>query len=131
MTDEIERVNSPNATQPAGHYSQAVIHGGIVYVSGQLGFEPGSSDPVIGSIDQQVRNCLANVSAILETAGSQMDHVIRTTVYVSDVALWPEVNAIYGSVFGDHKPARTIVPCNTLHHGFQVEIDAMAALKAT
>ena len=130
MTNEIIPVNSPTATQPAGHYAQAIIHNDIVYVSGQLGFEPGSSDPVVGSVEQQVRNCLANLSAILNAAGSQLDHVIRTTVYVSDVALWPEVNAIYGSVFGDHKPARTIVPCNTLHHGFQVEIDAMAALKS-
>lgn len=131
MTNDLKRVHTPNATQPAGHYSQAVVHGGIVYVSGQLGFDPGSSDPVIGSVDQQVRNCLGNLSAILDEAGSDLDHVIRTTVYISDVVLWPEVNAIYGSVFGDHKPARTIVPCNTLHHGFQIEIDAMATLKSS
>jgi 2-iminobutanoate/2-iminopropanoate deaminase len=98
-------------------------------VSGQLGFEPKSSTPKLVSVEQQVRNCLGNLKAILDDAGSSMNHVIRTTIYISDVALWPEVNAIYADVFGDHRPARTIVPCNTLHHGFQVEIDAMAALK--
>ena len=129
MTDQLRPILTPNATQPGGHYTQAMVHGDIVYVSGQLGFEPKSSTPELVSVEQQVRNCLGNLKAILDDAGSSMNHVIRTTVYISDVALWPEVNAIYANVFGDHRPARTIVPCNTLHHGFQVEIDAMAALK--
>jgi 2-iminobutanoate/2-iminopropanoate deaminase len=129
MTDQLRPILTPNATQPGGHYAQAMVHGDIVYVSGQLGFEPKSSTPELVSVEQQVRNCLSNLKAILDDAGSSMNHVIRTTVYISDVALWPEVNAIYANVFGDHRPARTIVPCNTLHHGFQVEIDAMAALK--
>ena len=129
MTDQLQPISTPNATQPGGHYAQAMVHGDIVYVSGQLGFEPKSSTPELVSVEQQVRNCLSNLKAILDDAGSSMNHVIRTTVYISDVALWPEVNAIYANVFGDHRPARTIVPCNTLHHGFQVEIDAMAALK--
>ena len=129
MTDQLHPILTPNATQPGGHYAQAMVHGDIVYVSGQLGFEPKSSTPELVSVEQQVRNCLGNLKAILDDAGSSMNHIIRTTVYISDVALWPEVNAIYANVFGDHRPARTIVPCNTLHHGFQVEIDAMAALK--
>jgi 2-iminobutanoate/2-iminopropanoate deaminase len=120
MTDQLRPILTPNATQPGGHYAQAMVHGDIVYVSGQLGFEPKSSTPELVSVEQQVRNCLSNLKAILDDAGSSMNHVIRTTVYISDVAFWPEV---------DHRPARTIVPCNTLHHGFQVEIDAMAALK--
>jgi len=70
---------------------------------------------------------LANLSAILNEAGSNMDHVIRTTAYISDVAVWPEVNAIYADVFGDY---RTIAPCNTLHHSFQIEIDALAVIKS-
>jgi 2-iminobutanoate/2-iminopropanoate deaminase len=125
----ITPISTADATQPAGHYSQAVRHGDVVYVSGQLGFEPGSGEPVVGSVETQVRNCLANVAAILEAAGSSLDKTLKMTVYVSDVALWPEVNAVYAEVMGDHKPARAIVPCNTLHHGFQVEIDAIAALQ--
>ena len=122
----MEKILTDKATAPGGHYSQAVRYGDTVYVSGQLGFEPGSSEPVVGSLEQQVRNCLGNLTAILEEAGSSLDKTLKVTIYVSDVALWPEVNRIYGEVMGDHRPARTIVPCNTLHHGFQVEIDAIA-----
>ncbi|NQW00908.1 MAG: RidA family protein [Rhodospirillales bacterium] len=129
MTAPLKTILTENATRPGGHYSQAIVHAGLVYVSGQLGFAPGSTEPQAVSVEQQVRNCLANMAAILEAADSGLDRVIKTTVYISDVALWPEVNAVYGSVFGDHKPARTIVPCNTLHHGFQVEIDAIAAIE--
>jgi len=124
----MEKIFTDKATAPGGHYSQAVRHGDTVYVSGQLGFEPGSSEPVIGSLEQQVRNCLGNLSAILEEAGSSLDKTLKVTIYVSDVALWPEVNRIYSEVMGDHRPARTIVPCNTLHHGFEVEIDAIATV---
>ena len=130
MMHRLRPILTPNATQPGGHYTQAMVHGDLVYVSGQLGFPPGSSTSEVNSVEQQVRNCLDNLKAILDEAGSSMNHVIRTTVYISDVALWPEVNATYADVFGKHRPARTIVPCNTLHHGFQVEIDAMAALKS-
>ena len=129
MTHRLSPILTPKATQPGGHYSQAMVHEGLVYVSGQLGFQPGSSTPELVSVEQQVRNCLANLKAILDEAGSSMNHVIRTTVYISDVTLWPEVNATYADVFGRHRPARTIVPCNTLHYGLQIEIDAMAALK--
>ncbi len=128
MSQPIVPINTPNATQPAGHYAQAVCHGDTVYVSGQLGFAPGTSDPVIGSIETQTRNCLANVAAILEASGSDLSKTVKLTVYVSDVKHWPEVNRVYADVMGSHKPARAIVPCNTLHHGFQVEIDAVAAL---
>ena len=128
MSEPITPINTPKATQPAGHYSQAIRHGDVIYVSGQLGFEPGSSKPVIGSVETQTRNCLANVAAILEAAGSGLGQTLKMTVYVSDVELWPEVNRVYADVMGDHRPARAIVPCNTLHHGFQVEIDAIAAV---
>lgn len=128
MDEPIIPISTPNATQPAGHYAQAVRHGDVVYVSGQLGFEPGSSEVVIGSIETQTRNCLANIEAILKAAGSNLDKTLKMTVYVSDVEHWPEVNRVYSDVLGDHRPARAIVPCNTLHHGFQVEIDAIAAV---
>jgi len=128
MEKPITPIKTEQASPPGGHYSQAIRHGDVVYVSGQLGFAPGSTDPVVGSVETQTRNCLANVAAILEAAGSGLDKTLKMTVYVSDVALWPEVNRVYAEVMGDHRPARAIVPCNTLHHGFQVEIDAIAAL---
>jgi len=128
MEKPITPVQTERASPPGGHYSQAIRHGDVVYVSGQLGFAPGSTDPVVGSVETQTRNCLANVAAILEAAGSRLDKTLKMTVYVSDGALWPEVNAVYADVMGDHRPARAIVPCNTLHHGFQIEIDAIAAV---
>ena len=128
MTAGVIPIRTENATQPGGHYSQAVRHGDLVYVSGQLGFKPGSSDPVVGTIDEQVRNCLANIAAILTAAGSNLDKTLKVTIYVSDGSFWPEVNRVYADVMGEHRPARAIVPCATLHHGFQVEIDAIAAI---
>jgi len=119
-------VFTDTATPPGGHYSQAVSHNGLVYISGQLGFEPGTSEPGNYSVEQQTKHCIKNLENILLAAGSDLGKVLKTTVYISDVALWPRVNAAYAEAFGDLKPARAIVPCNTLHHGFEVEIEAIA-----
>ncbi|TVQ22350.1 MAG: RidA family protein [Spirochaetaceae bacterium] len=128
-------VSTPNAPRPAGHYEQAQIHGGLVYVSGQLPIDPATGPPApdaadgaIGSIEEQTRRALANVEAVLIAAGSSLDRVVRTTVYVSDVALWPRVNETYAQVFGDHRPARTVAPTRELHFGYQVEVDAIAVV---
>ena len=117
------------ATAPGGHYSQAVKIHDLIFVSGQLGFAPGSSEPIVGTVEEQTKHCLANLEQILLAAHSDLDHVIKTTIYISDVALWPLVNKVYAQAFGDHKPARAIVPCNPLHHGFDVEIEAIATAR--
>jgi len=122
----IKPIYTPKATAPGGHYAQAVNVGELIFVSGQLGFQPGTSDPIVGTIEEQTQCCLANLKQILLAANSDLDHVIKTTVYISDVAHWPLVNRVYADIFGEHKPARAIVPCNKLHHGFDVEIDAIA-----
>lgn len=119
-------VFTPEATPPGGHYSQAVIVGELIFVSGQLGFRPGSTDPESVSIEQQTKNCLANIENILVASGSGLDRVVKTTVYISDMALWPRVNATYAEVFGDLKPARAVVPSGKLHYSFDVEIEAIA-----
>jgi 2-iminobutanoate/2-iminopropanoate deaminase len=120
---------SPGAPEPAGHYSQAIVHGGLVYVSGQLPIVPRTGERRIGSIEEQTRQALENVAGILETAGSGLDRVVKTTVYVSDIALWDRVNAVYAEFFGQHRPARAVVPTRALHFGFQVEIEAIAAVE--
>ena len=125
--DSFEFVKTDKATSPGGHYSQAVKYGDFIFVSGQLGFQPGSSDPVVVSIEEQTRNCLLNIEQILLAADSSLRSVLKTTVYISNVELWPTVNAIYADIFQDHEPARAIVPCNKLHYGFDVEIEAIAA----
>jgi len=124
-------VSTPNAPTPAGHYSQAVIHGDFVFVSGQLPIDPTDPSRPAGTIEDQTGRALANVSAILIAAGTSLDHVVQMTIYVSDVALWGKVNAVYSRIMGDHRPARAIVPTSELHHGMLIEVQAIAALVAT
>lgn len=121
-------VSTENAPAPAGHYSQAVIHGDQVFVSGQLPIDPVSGKPSVGSIEEQTRLAIANVASVLVAAGSGLDRVIKTTVYVSNIDLWSRINAVYAECFGDHRPARAVVPTKDLHFGCQVEIEAVAAI---
>ena len=122
-------VSTPNAPRPAGHSAQAIVHDRTVYVSGQLAVDPESGERRLGSIEEQTEQALQNVAAILDAAGSSLSCVLKMTVYVSDIQLWGRVNAVYARFFGDHRPARAVVPTRELHHGFQVEIEAVAALQ--
>lgn len=124
----MDTVSTKNAPAPAGHYSQGMIHGGLVFVSGQLPIDSASGKPRIGSIEEQTELAIANVASVLEAAGSSLDRVIKTTVYVSDIDLWGRVNAVYAACFGEHRPARAVVPTRDLHFGCQVEIEAIATI---
>lgn len=123
----MRRIETPQAPRPAGHYSQAVVHGDTVYVAGQLPIDPKHPDATPGDAAQQARQALTNVARILEAAGSGLDRVLQMTVYVSDVSHWGDVNRVYAEVMGDHRPARAVVPVGELHHGYLVEIQAIAA----
>jgi len=79
-------------------------------------------------VEEQTEQVLRNLAAVLEAGGSDPAHVLRVTVYVSDISLWDRVNRVYKEFFGEHRPARTVVPTRDLHHGFLVEIDAVAAV---
>ena len=125
----METILTENAPAPGGHYSQAVVHAGLVYVSGTLPLDPISGQPVTGEIEAQAERALENLKAVLEAAGSGLDCVLKVTVYVSDMALWGRVNAVYARYFGEHKPARTVAPVNALHYGCLVEMDAIAYLR--
>lgn len=124
----MEIVETSAAPLPAGHYSQGIIHNGVVYVAGQLPIVPGSSDRTVGSMEQQAEQTLRNVEAVLRAAGSGLDKVLQMTIYVSDISLWGEVNIAYARVMGAHKPARAVVPVKDLHYGYQIEIQAIAAV---
>jgi len=125
----IEQVSTSDAPQPAGHYAQAIIHDGVVYVSGQLPVDPETGDALAdASVEEQALQALKNVAGILEAAGSDIQRVLKTTVYVSDIALWDRVNAVYAEFFGSHRPARAVVPTTGLHHGLRVEIEAVAVV---
>ncbi len=125
---KIKNVTTEKAPRPAGHYSQAVVHNGIVYVAGQLPIDPATGEKRTGSIEEQTEQALKNLFEILTAAGSDVDQVLKTTVYISDIELWARVNDVYARMFGAHRPARAVVPTRELHFGFQVEIEALAAV---
>lgn len=126
---DIRYIQTPNAPTPAGHYSQATVHDGVVYVAGQLAIDPATGERKLGSIEEQTERTLLNVGAILEAAGSDFSRVLKMTVYVADIELWGAVNTVYERMLGAHRPARAIVPTKALHHGFLIEIDAIAAVR--
>ena len=121
-------ISTQNAPEPAGHYSQAIVHHNIVYVSGQLPIDPKTGEKRTGPIEEQMEQVLKNLSEILKAAGSNLNQVIKTTVYLSDIELWSRVDAVYARFFGEHHPARAVVPTRNLHFGFQIEIEAIAAV---
>lgn len=123
-------ITTADAPQPKGHYSQAVVHEGLVYVAGQLALNPVTGAPVTESIEAQTERCLRNVAAVLLAAGSDLAHVLKMTIYVSDESLWGAVNETYARVMGAHKPARAIIPVNRFRGDFLIEIEAVAAIRA-
>lgn len=124
----MQAVSTDSAPLPAGHYSQGIVHNGVVYVAGQLPIVPGSSERIVGSMEQQTEQTLRNVEAVLVACGSGLDRVLQMTIYVSDISAWGAVNATYARIMGDHKPARAVVPVKDLHYGYQIEIQAIAAV---
>jgi 2-iminobutanoate/2-iminopropanoate deaminase len=122
-------ISTAAAPQARGHYSQALVHEGIVYVAGQLPIVPGRPDERLASFEDQARRVIDNVAGILEAAGSGTDLILKATVYIADIAHWPAFNAIYAERLGAHRPARTVVPVAQLHYGYLVEMDAVAAVR--
>lgn len=124
---EIKRINTQDAPQPAGHYSQATVHNGLVFVAGQLAIDPATGEKKLGSIEEQTEQALNNVHAILKAAGSDWDRVVKLNISITDINLWEAVNKTCARVLGDNRPARAVIPCGALHHGFLIEIEAIAA----
>ena len=124
---EITPVHTQDAPAPAGHYSQAVVYNGLVFVAGQLAIDPRTGGRRLGSVEEQTEQALKNVGAILKAAGSDWSRVLKMTVYISDIGLWGRVNEVYARVLGEHRPARAVIPTKELNHGFLIEIDAVAA----
>lgn len=118
----------PGTKPPAGHYSPAVVHNGLVYISGQLPIDPVTGQHETGDIVAQTLQVLNNLKRILDAAGSGLDQVLQVTVYTSDVSRWGEINRVYAEYFGNHRPARAVVPTAPLHYGFLIEISAVAAI---
>ncbi|HEV7745518.1 MAG TPA: Rid family detoxifying hydrolase [Pyrinomonadaceae bacterium] len=127
---EIKRIETKRAPAAGGHYSQAVVHNGLVFVSGQLSIDPLTGEKKLGSIEEQTEQVLKNVAEILKAANSDFSRVLKMTVYVADIELWSAVNEVYTRVLGESRPARAVIPTGKLHYGFLIEIDAIAATNA-
>jgi 2-iminobutanoate/2-iminopropanoate deaminase len=127
----LRSVETAAAPAPVGPYSQAVVHAGLVFASGQIPLDPRTGRLVEGPIEAQTEQVIANLTAVLAAAGASLGDVLRTTVYVTDLSLFARVNAVYARHFGSNpKPARSTVQVAALPLGAAVEIDAIAALPA-
>jgi 2-iminobutanoate/2-iminopropanoate deaminase len=124
---QINQILTPNAPKPGGHYSQATVYNGLVFVSGQLSIDPNTGEKKIGTIEEQTELALNNVAEILKAANSDLSRVLKMTLYVADIEMWTAVNKVYGRVMGEHRPARAVIPTGPLHYGFLIEIEAVAA----
>ena len=122
-------VSTPQAPKAIGPYSQAIVHNEIVYLSGQIAIDPATNQLIEGDIVAQTHRVIANLKAVLEAAGSSLGAVLKTTVFLKDMADFPEMNEVYGQYFNADPPARSTVQAAKLPRDVAVEIDAIAAVK--
>jgi reactive intermediate/imine deaminase len=125
----MNKIQPLNIPEPKGHYSPAVVHNGLIFVSGQLPMNLATGEVETGPIEAQTELALRNVETILRAARSDLNHVLQMTIYVSEIDDWGKVNETYKKIFGEHKPARAIVPVKDLHFGTKIEIQAIACIK--
>jgi len=126
MTD-IVPVFPSDVPPPGGHYSPGIIFGDLVFVSGQLPVsETGDHALAKSDFETQARQVFRNLIAVLRAAGAGLEDVLKVTLYVSSVDHWGQCNTIYAEIFGDHRPARAVVPTGPLHHGYLIEVEAIA-----
>lgn len=122
-------IHTDKAPQAIGPYSQAVKCNGFVFVSGQIPINPATGELLAGSTGDKTRLVMENIGRILEEAGTSFDKVVKTTIYLTDLNEFDEVNKIYGEFFSSHKPARATVQVARLPKDVSVEIDAIASLE--
>jgi len=125
---ERRSVSTPDAPAAIGPYSQAVVHGGLVYCSGQVALDPSTKELVAGGIEAETHRVLTNLSHVLSAAGTGLERVLKTTVYLQRMDDFAKMNAIYGTFFQKDPPARATVEVAKLPRGALVEIDCVAAL---
>jgi 2-iminobutanoate/2-iminopropanoate deaminase len=128
MSHHREVVSALGAPDAVGPYSHAVKSGGLLFCSGQVPIDPGTGKLVEGSIADQTRRCLENLSIVAAAAGASLGDAVRMGIYVTDMGTFAQVNEAYGAFFGDGPPARSTVGVASLPLGARVEIDAVIAL---
>ena len=128
FTQEKKVVASKDAPQPIGPYSQAIKAGGFVFASGQIALDPATGKLIEGDIKAQTERVLKNLTAVLGAAGSSMDRVVRTTVFLKNISDFPAMNEVYARYFATHPPARSTVEVARLPKNVRVEIDLIALI---
>jgi len=124
----MQKVQTERAPAAIGPYSQAMAAGGFLFSAGQIGLVPGTGAFAADDVVGQVRQVFRNLAAILEAAGTDLAHVVKTTVYLADMADFPAVNAVYAEHFSEPYPARSTIAAASLPKGALVEIDVVARL---
>jgi 2-iminobutanoate/2-iminopropanoate deaminase len=125
-TVSLQTFNPETLAQPGGHYSHAVAAAGLVFVAGQLPIHASGQRLNDQPFEVQAAQVLHNVQEALTAAGSDKSRLLQLRVYVTDIACWPAFNALYARWIGEHRPARAVVPVPLLHHGFLIEVEAVA-----
>ena len=126
MKSEPRTIHTEAAPQAIGPYSQAVIAGELVFVSGQIPLDPASGQLVAGDFRAEAERVLANVDAVLAAAGCDRTSVVKATVFLTDLSLFAALNEVYARFFGDHRPARAVVGVSALPRGARIEMEAVA-----
>lgn len=126
---EIKPIQTDQAPAAIGPYSQAVVTDGWVFCSGQIPIDPATGELVEGSVAEQTHQVLRNLAAVLDAAGSSLGAVVKTTVFLSDMNTFAEMNGVYAEHFGDHRPARAAVQAAALPKFVDVEIECVARVR--
>ena len=121
-------IHTDKAPKAIGPYSQAIRTDAMIYTAGQIGLDPATMEIVAGGVEEQTRQALANLKNILEASGSSLEHVVKTLVFLQDMADFPKMNAIYTEYFPENPPARSTVQVAALPKGALVEIEAIALI---
>lgn len=125
---QLQRVQTDNAPQAIGPYSQAIVAGNMVYTAGQIALDPTTMEVVAGGVAVQTEQVFKNLIAVLDAAGSSLQAVVKTTVFLSDMAHFGAMNEVYGRYFGEHRPARSTVAAAGLPKNVDVEIEVVAVV---
>lgn len=126
---KLKVISTDKAPAAIGPYSQAVLAGGLLFCSGQIPLDPATGEMVAGDVVAQAGLVMKNIAAMLSAAGAGFDDVVKTTIYLTDMADFSAVNEIYGSRFQNHKPARSTVAVKSLPRGALLEIEVIAAVQ--
>lgn len=126
----LDFVSTPGAPKAIGPYSQGVIAHGWLFTAGQVALDPAQGELVAGGIAEQTTRALENLRAILTSAGTDFSQVVKTTVFLVDMADFSTMNEVYGRVFGNHRPARSTVAVAALPRGARVEIEVIASVRS-